>query len=323
MHSILLGTQNGIVTLRSGGDDRREMEGHDVWVVAHRPDDPDIVFAGTYGDGLWRRQDGRWRRLPDPPAAGRPGGQAASLDYIRAIAFDPHDPLTVYAGTEPANVLRSTDGGDTWLDLGLRTLPGAEHWSLPYSPRGGAVRTLTLHPGRPSLVYGGVEQGGLIKSTDGGLTWTITADGVHRDVHHVAVHPLDADQVLVATGGGLFRSSDGGLTWVRLLGEYIRAVLIHPLTPEWVLAAPARYVGRQGRILASLDGGNTWAPAGEGLAQPMDDMVEAFVLHPDYSKVFAVRDNGHVIHSRIEPLAWEGLEPDIGDVRSLAVVEGV
>src|SRR5512142_650407 len=104
MYLIRLGTKNGVVTLRAEDgawrEMGREMEGHDVWVVAHRPDDPEVVFAGTYGDGLWRRsKDGPWERLPDPPAAGRPGVSPASLDYIRAIAFDPHDANTIYAGT--------------------------------------------------------------------------------------------------------------------------------------------------------------------------------------------------------------------------------
>src|SRR5918995_5332246 len=45
------------------------------------------------------------------------------------------------AGTEPARVYRSSDGGRSWEELeGIKRIPGHERWFLPYSPRAGAAR---------------------------------------------------------------------------------------------------------------------------------------------------------------------------------------
>lgn len=313
-----LGTQDGVVTLHyevgRWREQNRSLEGHDVWVVAHRPGAPDVVYAGTYGDGLFRTTGGhtRWERL----------GAGLGLDYVRAIAFAPDNPDTVYVGTEPANVFGSTDGGDAWADLGVRRLPGAEGWFLPYSPRDGAVRALALHPAEPSLIFGGLEVGGVLKSTDGGETWTITREGMHPDVHSLAVHPDDPQVLFAATGGGVYRSRDGGRTWKRLIDSYTRAVAIHPVMPEVVLAGPARRVGHEGRILASEDGGDTWVLTARGLKIPMLGMVESFVIHPDFPEdVFAILSDGRLLRSRADRIHWRPLEPRVRSVRSLDIAE--
>jgi photosystem II stability/assembly factor-like uncharacterized protein len=319
MFRMRLGTRDGVVTLRYENGrwhtEKRGLNDRDVWVVAHQPGRSEVVYAGTYGDGLFRTTDGgiNWEQI----------GEEVGIEYVRAIAFAADDPNTIYVGTEPANVLRSTDGGNTWSDLGIRDLPEAEGWSLPYSPRGGAVRTLVTHPAEPSLLYGGVEQGGVLKSTDGGATWTITYNGVHPDVHTLAVHPDDPQVLFAATGGGVYRTRDGGRTWERLIDGYTRAVTIHPLLPELVFAGPARRVGHEGRILASEDGGDTWVLAARGLEIPMLGMVESFVVHPDFpNDIFAILSDGQLLRSRADHIHWRPLEPRVAAVRDLDIAEG-
>ncbi len=314
---MYLGTQDGVVRLQDKDGDwqvkHRSLEGHDVWVIASQPDDPNVIYAGTYGNGLFRSIDNgaHWEQL----------GSELALDYVRAIACTPTDPKLIYVGTEPANLFRSTDGGDTWTDLDIRSLPGAEDWFLPYSPRAGAVRTLALHPNAPSLIYGGVEQGGVLKSTDGGESWTITYDGVHPDVHSLAIDPHDPQVLFAATGGGVYRTRDGGQTWERLIDDYTRAVTIHPLDPNVIFAGPARQVGHIGRILGSQDRGDTWVLAAEGLPIPMLDMVESYVLHPHYpDTIFAILSDGDLLYSRTDQIVWRPFEPQVGGVHSLALV---
>ena len=318
MFRMRLGTRDGVVTLRYEGgrwhEEHRSLTGHDVWVVAHHPRDADVIYAGTYGDGLFRSTDGgaTWERI----------GADVGMDYVRAIAFAPDDPDVLYVGTEPANVFRGADRGDTWIDLGVRELPEAEDWFLPYSPRGGAVRAFAVHPDAPSLIYAGLEVGGVLKSTDGGQTWTIARDEVHPDVHSLAVHPEDPQMLFAATGGGVYRSRDGGATWERLIDGYTRAVAIHPVTPEVVLAGPARRVGQEGRILASEDGGDTWVLAARGLEIPMLGMVERFVLHPDFpNDLFAILADGQLLRSRADRIRWRPLEPRVGGVRDLDIAD--
>jgi photosystem II stability/assembly factor-like uncharacterized protein len=315
MFLIYLGTPDGIVALRHEAGRWQEighsLAGYDVWALAHPPGEPEVLFAGTYGQGLYRSTDAgeRWDRVGP-----------TEIDYVRAIAFAPGNAATVYIGTEPANVFRSIDG-DAWADLGIRSLPGSDRWSLPYSPREGAVRTFALHRARPGFVYGGVEQGGVLVSADGGATWRITQDSVHPDVHHLAVHPGDPQVLFAATGGGLYRTRDWAQSWDRLLGDYNRAVAVHPLQPKIMFAGPARRVGHEGRILASQDGGESWILAARGLEIPMQDMVESFVLHPRLpDNIFAVLSNGDLYYSEIEPIHWRPFEPRIRKVKCLDIL---
>jgi photosystem II stability/assembly factor-like uncharacterized protein len=313
-----VGTENGLVTLRHEDgqwhEQGRLLEKSDIWVVATHPLDHSLIFAGAYGAGLFRSRDSgeHWEQV----------GEEAGLEWIRAITFKPNEPRTLFVGTEPARVFRSEDHGDSWTDLGIRNLPGSDEWFLPYSPRGGAVRSLVTHPLQPGLIYGGLEQGGVLKSTDGGDSWTIAENGVDADVHSLSAHPGDARLVFAATGGGTYRSRDGGEQWERLIRDYTRAVLVHPLEPSRIFAGPAREVGEEGRIEESRDGGDSWHPAAQGLDVPMDDMVESFVFHPTLpGTLLAVLSDGSVHHTDLKAIFWQPLELPVDFVNCLELVE--
>ncbi|RME45741.1 MAG: hypothetical protein D6791_10035 [Chloroflexi bacterium] len=314
---MYLGTRDGVVKLGWEHAGWRQigtsLAGHDVWVVAHRPGEPATLYAGVYGDNLYRSTDAgqTWHVI----------GEGEALRYVRALAFSPQDADMLYVGTEPANIYQSTDGGDTWHDLGIRQLPGANTWFLPYSPRAGAVRTIVLHPTEPGLIYAGVEQGGVLKSVDGGATWTITQDQVHPDVHTLAVHPEDPRVLFSATGGGVYRTRDGARTWDRLIDGYTRGVAIHPIVPEVMFAGPARRVGHEGRILASEDGGDTWMLAARGLDIPMLSMIESFFMHPVLpNDVFAITSQGRLLRSRVDRVRWRSVVTRLPFVHSMDIV---
>jgi photosystem II stability/assembly factor-like uncharacterized protein len=314
MICLRAGTLDGVARLQlengSGSLLDRTLPGEDVVVLTHAPGDPDILFAGTYGRGLFRTRDGgkNWKKLP------------LEMEYIRSIAFDPETGRKIYVGSEPAYLHCSEDGGESWMDLGIRKLPESAEWSLPYSPRSGALRSLAMGPG--GLIYGAVEQGGVLISKDGGARWTITHDGVHPDVHWLSRHPFDASILCAATGGGVFQTKDGGQTWKQLFDDYTRAVLMLPRNPEIIFAGPAEEVGERGRIVMSDNGGKEWKVASQGLDLPLTDMVEHFVTHelvPD--KLFAVLSEGGLIQTSLERMEWRRFEPKIQSVQCIDLAE--
>lgn len=314
---MYLGTKDGIVVLRweHTGWHRANtsLDGQDARAVAHPPGDPETLYAGVYGDNLYRSTDAgqSWHTI----------GDEETMQYVRAITGAPGSAETLYVGTEPANIYQSTDGGDTWHMLGIRDLPGSEDWFLPYSPRAGAVRTLAVHSATPDLIYAGIEQGGVLKSVDAGSTWAITHDDVHPDVHSLAVHPDDPDTVFAATGGGVYRTFDGAKTWDRLIDDYTRGVAIHPIIPQVLFAGPARRVGHEGRILASEDGGDTWMLAAGGLEIPMLDMIESLTMHPDFpNDVFAITSQGQLLRSRIDHIRWRPVLDELPFVHTMDIV---
>jgi photosystem II stability/assembly factor-like uncharacterized protein len=315
MICLRAGTLDGVVRLQLENGRwsivDRTLPGEDVVVLTHAPGDPATIYAGTYGRGLFRTRDGGriWDKLP------------LEMEYIRAIEFDPETGRKIYVGSEPAYLHCSDDGGESWVDLGIRKLPESEQWSLPYSPRSGALRSLAIAPG--GLIYGAVEVGGVLKSEDGGAHWTITHDGVHPDVHWLSTHPEDPSILCAATGDGVFHSRDGGQTWKQFFDDYTRAVLMLPWNPEIIFAGPAEEVGERGRIVMSENGGKDWKVASPGLDLPLMDMVEFFLVHelvPD--KLFAVLSEGGLLETSLERIEWRKFDPKIQSVQCIALAEG-
>jgi photosystem II stability/assembly factor-like uncharacterized protein len=292
-----LGTTDGLRRLRDGALEPLGLEGERIMAVHAAADG--TVLAGSYGNGLFRSTDAgaTWSRVD--------AGLTASA--FRWLGPDPQQPGALLAGTEPARIFRSADGGASWRELdGIAALPRSDEWFLPYSPRAGAVRN--IHAG--DRLFASVEVGGLLSSDDGGQTWVCEPVIADEDIHHVTG---DAGALYVSLGtaslsgddprprGGIARSRDGGRTWRKLETDYTRATLVPPSRRDLLLAGPALRVGREGRIVVSADGGDSWEPAGDGIEVPMPDMVELFVPAPDDS-VWAICSRGRAL--RADPGEW-------------------
>ena len=319
-----IGTTNGVYRLTGSGVEPLGLESERIWAIhAWRDDSRLTILAGSYGSGMYRSQDGG--RTWQPANAG------LTASAFRCIAPDPLNASAVLAGTEPARLYRSMDGGSTWNELtGITRIAGHESWFLPYSPRAGAVRNVYAPPGRPGLLFASVEVGGLLRSDDGGVTWTCQPVIEDEDIHFITGHPKDSDLLYAALGyaslthrgheggrrrfGGIARSRDGGKSWQKLESDYTRATLVPPSRPDLVLAGPAPEVGREGRIVVSTNGGDTWEPASGGLETPMPDMVELFVAAPD-DTVWAISSGGRLFRASPGVWVWQSALPGDVDLR--------
>jgi hypothetical protein len=142
------------------------------------------IYVGTHGKGVWKsKHNGQsWHDTELPQ------------EDVFSIAVSPVDGA-VYAGCEPSMLFRSEDGGQSWQELSaLRSIPSAPTWSFPPRPWTSHVRWIAPNPHDAALLLVGIELGGLMYSSDGGLTWQRIDAG--RDRHYtwgVAVDPDDAD----------------------------------------------------------------------------------------------------------------------------------
>ncbi len=228
---------------------------------------------------------------------------------VGAIALHQRDTAIVWVGTgERANrqssswgdgVYKSTDGGETWTNMGLRD---SKH-----------IGRIALHPDDADLVYvaamghlwGPNEQRGLYRSADGGDTWEpILQVDENTGAVDVALDPDQPNIVYAATyqrqrrpwgfhGGGpssaLHRSTDGGDTWERLTGPGITRGLpedvigrigmsVYRSDPRIVYAAVEQgyrynastaYTERRAGIYRSEDRGDTWELMSDWNPRPM------------------------------------------------------
>ncbi|MFZ1756707.1 MAG: hypothetical protein WAU10_23345, partial [Caldilineaceae bacterium] len=199
------------------GQQNIDVSGRVTALVIH-PNDSNIVYLGAAQGGVWKTTNGgdSWTPLTD---------NQASLS-MGALALDPQNPDTIYAGTgEPtpgldnyygAGILKSTDGGASWSRIGVNVFNGL-----------GLARIL-VHPTNSNLIYAASSKAGqdgpvtpnrgIFRSTDGGLTWEglLTCNSCFgaSDLEMDAGNP----NILYAAfeGHGIFKSTDGGNNWAQL-----------------------------------------------------------------------------------------------------------
>jgi photosystem II stability/assembly factor-like uncharacterized protein len=327
MVSAMLGTETGVYRLSGGEVESLGLADQRISAIhAWQNGGGTTILAGSYGNGLFRSEDGgaTWSSVTD----------GLTAPAFRTIGPDPLEANSILCGTEPARLFRSDDGGQSWTELdGIRALPGFEEWYLPYSPRAGAVRNV-YNPPDGGRLLASVEVGGLLDSPDGGATWTYGPVITDPDIHHITGHPADPDLLFASLGwagpkneqrppdapplGGVARSRDGGVTWQKFHTDYTRATIIPPARPDLLLAAPALRVGAQGRIEVSADGGDTWQPANDGIDTPMEDMVELFVPAPDDS-IWAICSGGRLLRAEPGEWRWRTCLPEGATVKVEAV----
>jgi len=250
------------------------LEGHGrVWsvVVDHRV--PSRLYAGTTRGGVFRSDDAghTWQK------------KSEGLFYHEVSSLVQH-PKTgeLYAGTRPASIFKSSDYGESWSNLdGLHTLKEMDRWTFPNPPYFPHVKAIGLAGANPKLILGAIEEGWLVRSTDGGVTWTNLQDGPEFDSHTVYAMP-DDEKILVSTSGkGVYRSVDGGDHFVPandgLNSRYLAHLAFHPDAPQTLFTAGAevppphwrRPEGCRSQIYRSENQGRSWQALKGGLPNDM------------------------------------------------------
>ncbi len=306
---LFLATKNGVLRAHNAdGSWQTEKRGLDGRIVTSIIAREGVILAGTT-DGIYRSDDcgETWYEQ----------SYGLSERHVRWLGFHPDISDCEFAGTEPAALFVSHDGGENWEERPeVAELRDQFGWWLPYSPEAGCVRGFASHG---QHLFAAVEVGGLLCSDDGGDSWQL-ADGsdgrpqfgqpavnlIHPDVHSIEVHPSSHNLLYAPTGGGFYRSHNGGVSWQGVyLNCYVRAVWVNPENSEEMVLGPAENAsGKNGRIEHSIDGGQTW----QRLTEPQQrNMVERFV--PVGENLFAVMSNGELWHTPLPAQNWNTILP--------------
>jgi hypothetical protein len=295
------------------------LDGVRVTCLAAPPDGSGRAYAGTRDRGVLRSDDGgaSWRQV------GMQGRMVMSLAVSAAA------PDVVYAGTKPAAVFVSHDGGASWRELEGFRRSRRWYWFSPAEPPDfrAYVMGLAASPVDPDVVVAGIEAGAVVRSTDGGRTWSGHRRHADLDCHALAFHASDGRWVYEAGGGGPAVSRDGGERWTHpmdgLATRYSMAVAADPVRPEvwYVTGAPMdiRSLWRgpighaEGAATAAVHrsaGGARWERLTGGLPQPLD--------HPPYGLATSPTAPGHVVLGLSNGVLWHST--DHGDTWTLVPV---
>jgi photosystem II stability/assembly factor-like uncharacterized protein len=279
-----------------------------VWSLTSQPAWGCQVFAGTdRGVYRWHGPTRTWAHIE------------SALDALSTytIAQSPHDPKVMLAGTHPARLYRSSDGGRTWGKLAIE-LPSA--CDLIGETR---VTSILFDPLDAGLVWFGVEIGGVYRSRDGGNTWQKTSNGlVSEDIHALAVIRENGKRKLfVATNRGVDVSRDDGDHWAPVALDvprpYFRAIVPKADTDRVLfLTNGDGPPGSTGRLLRSDDYGETWNDA--GLPGALNSTPWCVAVHPlEPNLVFVATNLGQLFRSEDEGQTWAKLRREFGEVRAM------
>ncbi len=145
-----------------------------------------------------------------------------------------------------------------WTLIGPRPNTYPSLRDFPGYTTSGRVTALTVNPRNANVVYLGADNGGVWKTSDGGVTWTpLTDTQPSLAISSLALDPSNPDVVYAGTDeGGILKSSDGGAAWTNLATGFvlvhIASLAVHPKNGQILLAAV------DGGISRSANGGTTW-----------------------------------------------------------------
>ena len=219
------------------------------------------------------------------PSQNPPGFFGDNSGRVTALVTDPTNASTVFAGAADGGVWKSTNGGNNWTPL-TDAQPTLAIGSLAIDSTGQIIYAGTGEPnGSQDAQYGD----GVLKSSDGGSTWTLQGSSTFAGLHigSIAIdrQVANAQRVLAASDAGLFVSTDGGSTWARNvnidgvinhLGGFDHSIFEIHQDPS--PSAAARFFAvagdfcnnEQGQVLVSIDSGSIWSNS-DSLPNPTVD----------------------------------------------------
>ena len=248
----------------------------------------------------------RWRNV----------GPATFEGRLSDVVGIPGPSKTIIVAAAGGGIWKSTNGGMTWrptfddkrvISMGMLAIAPSDTQQV-WAGTGEPNSRNSIEPG-----------GGIYKSTDGGITWTLMGLEKTQHIGRIVVHPKDPNTVYVAALGaawksnperGVYKTTDGGKTWTNIKFISDKAgfvdIAMDPRDPEVLYAAAwerlrSPYSLKSGGVGSGLfkttDGGRTWTevkgggfPAGTkgriglSIAPSNGDYVYAIVEAADSSK---------------------------------------
>src|SRR5215510_3138209 len=265
------------------------------------------------------------------------------------LKASPADPDRIYAAQHTSwfgqLIQRSNDGGKTWEPVGNRFVydgPAGTHLWYDGTPHPwGFARVWHLEPapGDPDLVYAGVEDAALFRSTDGGQTWSeLPGLRTHPSascwqpgaggmcLHTLLLDPRDPARMFAAiSSAGAFRTDDGGVSWQPInhglcsdqlpdptaeVGHCVHRLARHPSRPKTL------FMQKHWDVMRSDDAGASWQEVSGNLPSDFGFPIDVHAHEPETIYVVPITsDSEHyppegrlrVYRSRTGGNEWEAL----------------
>jgi photosystem II stability/assembly factor-like uncharacterized protein len=330
---VWVGTQyaKGIYRSTDGGEtwqkrDHGVTEGNEISFrnFGIHPTNSNIVFGGAeiYTGSMAQEFDQTKGKIYKTTDGGQNWRAVWSGDnLVRFILFDYNNPQVMYASTgifdreawndqtDPGagvGILKSTDGGETWLPINN---------GIPAAGGNRFLGFLEMHPTNPHILFAAAGNntwgnGGIFRTTNGGANWTkVLSDDIFT---MVVISPSNPNVVYAGSAVAIYRSDNGGDTWQKLWKQTegcwgppgIRAgvpigAVVDPSDPMTIFVN-----NYQGGNFKSTDGGQTWVNASQGYTGAK--LTDVAVIRDSPARVYAIGRSGP-FRSSDGGESWAGL----------------
>jgi hypothetical protein len=324
---LLVGTRKGAFVLNSDGKRQKWdvagpfFAGWEIYHMKGSPVDPNRIYAsqtsGWFGQIIQRSDDGgkTWHQPGTP--AGEPttapdgSPKAESNKFMYDVSPETGAPLTTHQ----------------WYDGTQHPWEFKRVWHLEPSPKD------------PNLVYAGVEDAAIFRSTDGGMNWQelsgLRGHGTGPQwmpgaggmgLHTILIDPKNPDRIFIAiSSAGCFRTDDAGKTWKPInrglksqyipdpdapVGHCVHRIAMHPSRPNTV------FMQKHWDVMRTDDAGENWREVSGNLPTDFGFPIDVHAHEPETIYVVPIKsDSEHfplegklrVYRSKTGGNEWEAL----------------
>jgi photosystem II stability/assembly factor-like uncharacterized protein len=268
---------------------------------------------------------------------------------IYHVKGSPADPDRLYASQSTGwfgqIIQRSNDGGRTWDTVGNKFgydgVPGTHQWYDGTAHPWEFKRVWHVEPSLTDadVVYAGVEDAALFRTTDGGQTWQelsgLRGHGTGPEwapgagglcLHTILLDPANPQRMFIAiSAAGAFRTDDGGATWRPInrglrseqipnptaeVGHCVHRIAMHRSRPDVL------FMQKHWDVMRSDDGGESWREISGNLPTDFGFVIDVHAHEPETIYVVPIKsDSEHypmdgklrVYRSRAGGQEWEAL----------------
>ncbi|MGB3008272.1 MAG: hypothetical protein WBC06_17285, partial [Chitinophagaceae bacterium] len=207
---------------------------------------------------------------------------------ILCVAVTPGNSNLLWAGSASGGIWKSVNAGSVWTPvvtnqplLGVSSIiVHPTNANIIYAGTGEVYRTDTSNIGFSVWKARGTYGIGIIKSTDGGLTWSQVYTKNTPDMFGIQMlefDPTNSNTVFACATDGLYRSTDSGGTWSKILSKtYVSDVAINPSDNNQIVVGVGNLVNADKGIYRTVNGNNstpTWTKITSGLPSTFNGFI--------------------------------------------------
>jgi photosystem II stability/assembly factor-like uncharacterized protein len=278
-------TNNGVQVSRDGGKTwsgnliDRYTHRSESYGIALRPGDPNTILLASAESGMFRSTDGG--------ATWTQANAGLGTQELHQVTFAASNSDVAYVATHEG-VYRSDDAGQTWVSRsrGLQYL-----FSTPIAvdPRnedivfvGSSSEVYTTHPNHFNA---GLHEGeGLYKSTDGGINWFRSDDGIDEaKLAQMGTHPLLPFYLWAdgESGRGAFFTPDAGDSWLFAPNHASHYPMVFAFSRSFPTVIYLTSWMNDGELMVSTDGGYNWPDLTPQVAAGISEKTKSLGLYDE------------------------------------------